>query len=680
MRRGLTVIPAMITCAVALVSFAEENVGPATPTNAIVIDAGKTKEPISKFIYGQFIEHLGRCIYGGMWAEMLEDRKFFYPISDEFNPWSTVADKNTKSGFGSFKELTGSPWKAIGEKGSVKMVTENPYVGQHTPEVQSAGDGSPRGIEQGELALIQGKEYTGRIVLAGDPIAAPIQVSLIWGEGKDDRQTVTINAITKDFAKASLKFTAKNSTENGRLEIVGLGRGAFRIAAVSLMPADNIEGWRADTLKLLKELDSPVYRWPGGNFVSGYNWRDGIGDPDRRPPRKNPAWRGIEHNDVGVDEFLALCRLLNTEPYVTVNTGLGSAEETAKEVEYCNGSADTPMGKLRTANGHPEPYKVKYWAIGNEMYGKWQLGYMSLEDYVKKHNQCVEAMRAVDPSIQVVAVGNVGRWSERMMTDCAGHMDLISEHFYCRDKKDLAEHVAQIPGNVKRIADAHRKYRQNIPSLAGKNIRIALDEWNFWYGPYLYGELGTRYFLKDALGIAAGLHEYFRNSDIIFMANYAQTVNVIGAIKTTKTAAEFDATGQALKMYRNHYGVIPVEVSGTSKPLDVAAAWTADRKALTIAVVNPTQSETEFRIAVKNANITPEGRMWRVAGPDEMAYNEPGKEPAVPITENAFQLVSASRIQSVYAKGPNKGSADQTISGGLKVAPLSATIYRFSAN
>jgi len=650
--RHVVMLAVAVVVLSAAIARAAEKAATVSSTGTVTIDLSKTKAPISKYIYGQFIEHLGRCIYGGMWAEMLEDRKFFYPVTDEFKPWSTTSEKRA----GGFKVLSGSPWKVIGEKGSVTMATEKPYVGEHTPEVQLAG-GSPRGIEQGELALIEGKEYVGRVVLAGSSAAAPVKVSLIWGDGEKDRQTVAIDALSPDFAKTALKFRAGKSTDNGRLEIVGLGKGAFRIGAVSLMPADNVGGWRADTLKLLKELDSPVYRWPGGNFVSGYDWHDGLGDPDRRPPRKNPAWTGIEHNDVGVDEFLALCRELNTEPYVTVNTGLGAVEETAKEVEYCNSAATTPMGKLRAANGHPQPYGVKYWAIGNEMYGKWQKGFMPIEDYVKKHNRCVEAMRAADPSIQVVAVGNVGPWTERMLRDSSDHMDLISEHFYCRDRADVAEHVAQIPNNVRRIAQAHRKYRETIPSLADKNIRIALDEWNFWYGPYVFGELGTRYFLKDGLGIAAGLHEYFRQSDIIFMANYAQTVNVIGAIKTSKTAAEFETTGQVLKMYRTHFGEIPVEVGGVPQPLDVAAAWTADRKAVTIGVVNPTKTEVEINIDLSYAKISPEGRLWCVTGPDAMAYNDPGKEPVVPISEGAARIASDK----------------------LKVAPLSATIFRFAA-
>jgi alpha-N-arabinofuranosidase len=341
----------------------------------------------------------------------------------------------------------------------------------------------------------------------------------------------------------------------------------------------------------------------------------------------------VEHNDVGIHEFLDLCREIETQPFITVNTGLGSVEMAAREVEYVNGAADTPMGKLRAKNGHPEPYGVVWWAVGNEMYGGWQLGHMPLEDYVKKHNRVAEAMRAVDPHVQLIAVGAVGKWSEGMLTHCADHMDFISEHFYCQEKKGLAAHVAQIPNSVKRIADAHRAYRKKISSIWKKDIRIALDEWNYWYGPHVYGELGTRYFLKDALGIAAGLHEYFRNSDIIFMANYAQTVNVIGCIKTTKTEAAFATTGQVLRLYRHKYGEIPVEVKGSPAPLDVAAAWTGDKKEFTVAVVNPMVSDMKLEFKLDKVNLEEEGRVWRITGPGPMAYNEPGKELQVKITE-----------------------------------------------
>ena len=139
-----------------------------------------------------------------------------------------------------------------------------------------------------------------------------------------------------------LQFTAGADTDAGRLEITATGSGSFHVGTVSLMPADNVQGMRADTLELLKQLDAPVYRWPGGNFVSGYNWRDGIGDPDRRPPRKNLAWQGIEHNDFGLDEFMTFCRPLKTEPYITVNSGLGDSRSAVEEIEYANAPCRSP--------------------------------------------------------------------------------------------------------------------------------------------------------------------------------------------------------------------------------------------------------------------------------------------------------------------------------------------------
>jgi len=600
----------------------------------VEIDAGKTGEPISKFIYGQFIEHLGRCIYGGIWAEMLEDRKFYYAVPAKGPTWR-------RTGAGA-RVLRDSPWTVIGPAEAVRMATDNPWVGEHTPEVTVAG--SPAGIAQGELGVVAGKAYTGRVILSGDASAAPIEVRLVWGDGPDAMDVARIQRIKKDYTKYPLEFKAGGRSDQARLEIVGLGRGQFRVGAVSLMPADNVQGFRADTLGLLRQLNAPVYRWPGGNFVSGYDWRDGLGDPDKRPTRKNPAWTGIETNDMGLHEFIAFCRLLNTEPYITVNTGLGKVEDAGLEVEYCNGSAETPMGRLRAKNGHPEPFGVKFWAVGNEMYGNWQLGHMPLEEYVKKHNAVADAMRKADPGIVLVAVGAVGRWSEEMLKHCAGHMTNISEHFYCQEHPDVVQHVAQIPNSVRRIAEAHRRYRQQIAGLAARNIRVALDEWNYWYGPHVFGELGTRYFLKDALGIAAGLHEYFRNSDIFWMANYAQTVNVIGCIKTTKTAAALETTALPLILYRKQYGVVPVAVEHELAPLDIAAAWTADRSALTAAVVNPTSDTVELRLNVRGAALAGSTKAWTIAGDDPMLYNDPGTPPVVEIrpteVERADRLVS----------------------------------------
>ena len=624
-------------------------------SSSIAVDAAQRREPISKYIYGQFIEHLGRCIYGGIWAEMLEDRKFFFPVTDEFKPHSSSRRSGGLRG-GLFPVVSGSPWKVIGPPGTVTMSRRAPFVGAHTPEVALAGDGSARGIEQGALGLVKGKQYVGRIYLAGAG-AGPVKVSLTWGAGAGRSQSVTIGKLAEAFGKYPLKFTAGASTDKAVLRIAATGKGKLRIGTVSLMPGDNIDGWRPDTVKLMKALDSPVYRWPGGNFVSAYNWRDGVGDPDRRPPRKNPAWTGVEHNDVGIHEFMTLCKLLETEAFIAVNTGLGTVEEIAEEVEYCNGSRQTKMGKLRAANGHPEPFNVTWWAVGNEMYGRWQKGHMPLEKYVLKHNHAAKAMWAVDPKAKLIGVGHAGTWSRTMLTVCAGHMNLLSEHIYCQTRPSIPAHVEQMTGSIRRVGDMHRRYRKDLPTLKGKDIRIAMDEWNYWYGPYLYGELGVRYFLKDALGIAAGLHEFFRYSDIYFMANYAQTVNVIGCIKTSKTAAQMATTGLVLQLYRRHYGQVPVVCDGDVRPLDVAAAWTADGKGFTLAVVNPTKDKLPLDLTLKGVKLSGAGRKWTISGDNEMLYNEPAKPRAVDIVESAAKPLAKK----------------------LTAAPLSVTLYRFPA-
>jgi len=584
----------------ASVAFAGE---PAAREPRITIDAAKTGAPISKYIYGQFIEHLGRCIYGGIWAEMLEDRKFFYPVGANESPWTA-------------------------EGGKVTMAKDDSFVGEHTPLLAPGTV-----LRQAGLGLVEGKKYVGYIWTKPAGKETDIEVGLRWG---DKDMGMWIRNDSGAYQKTMFAFTAGATTDNGVLEIKVTDKSPCLVGTVSLMPADNVQGMRADTLAVLKELAAPVYRWPGGNFVSGYNWRDGIGDRDRRPPRKNPAWKGVEHNDFGLDEFMAFCRLLGAEPYIAVNSGLGDAQSAVEELQYANGGADTPMGKLRAANGHAEPYGVKWWGIGNEMYGNWQLGHMPIEEYVRKHNQFAEAMRAVDPSIRLVAVGEAGKWSEAMMRQCADHMDLVSEHFYVGEKPDLAAHVRQVPDQIRGKADAHRRYRRELESLQGKDIRIAMDEWNYWYGPHLYGEIGTRYFLKDALGIAAGIHEYARQSDIVFMANYAQTVNVIGCIKTTKTAAAFDTTGLVLALYRKHFGTLPVAATATA-PLDAAAAFSEDRKTLTLAVVNASLEKADVALEIQGAQLTGAGRRWEITGPGPDAFNEPGKPPSVTVSESAVR-------------------------------------------
>ncbi|HOX01709.1 MAG TPA: glycoside hydrolase family 127 protein [Candidatus Paceibacterota bacterium] len=595
----------------------------------ITIDAAQVGQPLSPNIYSQFIEHLGRCIYGGIWAEMLEDRKFYFPITARFAPYRSLQNS-------AFPVVGASPWQIVGPAESVAMRTNQPFVGQHSPQVRSGA-----GLRQGGLGVTRDQSYAGYIWLKSDGAGqAAVELTLRWGETGSDRQTLRLAGLGPDYGRLPFEFQAGATTDRASLEIA-VKEGVVRIGAVSIMPANHVDGMRADTLALLRELQAPIYRWPGGNFVSGYDWRDGVGDRDRRPPRTNPAWTGVEHNDFGIHEFIRFCRHLGTEPWITVNTGFGDAYSAAAQLEYCNGSADTYWGQKRASHGAVEPFRVKYWGVGNEMFGSWQLGYMQLPHYVIKQNWVVDKMREVDPNILCIASGNIGDWSAGLLKSCSTHMDFIAEHFYCQERPSLAAHVRQIPDQIRRKADWHRQARRDIPELKGRDIRIAMTEWNYWYGPHVFGELGTRYFLKDALGIAAGIHEFARQSDIVASAFYAQTVNVIGCIKTSRRNAAFETTGLVLKLYRQHFGQLPAatQVEGG---VDAQAAWSPDRKTLTISVVNPSLASARIPLAIQGARLTGRGRRWQIAGADPMAFNDPDQPPRVVIEEQAVSGIADS--------------------------------------
>ncbi len=595
------------------------------------IHADQPGVPINPFIYGQFIEHLGRCIYGGIWAEMLEDRKFYFPIADKYDPYRSL--QNTD-----FPVVGASPWEVLGPAGSVTMVSEDAFVGDHTPQIAGGS-----GIRQRDLGVVAGKKYTGYVWLkAAAGSAGPVTVALVCDDNSDGFQPHEIGWVDDQYKQYLFTFTADATTDHAMLEIRNAGQTPVQVGTASLMPADNVRGMRRDTLALLKQLDAPMYRWPGGNFVSGYNWRDGLGPRDRRPPRRNPAWTGVEHNDVGIDEFIDFCREVGAEPMIAANTGFGDAYSAAQEVAYCNAPADTIGGSWRAKNGHPEPYHVRYWCVGNEMFGPWQLGFMQLAHYTQKHNRVARAMLDVDPDLYLVGVGDLGRfnrrhdpdqrqpWSRGMLEACGDMMSALSEHFYVgREQDDVAAHVAQIVDAVHNKAEGHRRMQAQVEGLGGRIVPIAMDEWNYWYPRYVYGELGCVYRLRDALGIAAGLHEYFRNSDIIHMAHYAQTVNVIGCIKTTKTGAFLSTTALPLVIYRQHWGTVPLAVSGDAEvvSLDVAAARTDDGRAITVGIVNPNGEAQTLRLDVDGAKLADWAELWRVAGDDPTAHNTVDQQP-----------------------------------------------------
>ena len=634
------------------------------------VDASKVGPPISPYVYGQFIEQAGSLIYSSLWCEMLDDRKFYYAVQ-------AAPPENSNGGpggpggpgFGRRRGVGPGRWNPIGPVDSVVMDTTSPFAGDQTPWVKLAGP-EPRGILQTGVNFVQGTRYNGRIQLAGGP-SAKVAVNIVWGTGAEAvRQIVPLGDVEPHYKKMLFSFQAKQSGP-AQFEIVGIGTGSFHVGAVSLMPADNLSGFRPDSIAALKSLHSGVYRFPGGNFVSAHEWRNAIGDPDKRPPTWDPVWNALQPNDIGTDEFMTLCKLLDVEPYIAVNAGTGDAWSAAQYVEYTNGDVSTPMGKWRAANGHPKPYHVKFWGVGNEMWGiSYQFGAMKPAQFAFKHNEFAKAMRKVDPSIVLIASGampdtmtgskeslNLGPdlvpkyrspedWDGMLFSQCFDNFDLISEHYYNyggthlslaegrqvpNDPNEPITDWMRRPANHVRLKyEEYKQYEKLFPQLVTHPKPLNIDEWA--YTP------NNRYPVYPAL--AWVFHEMFRHSDLMQMAAYTFATSLLTRNGTTNS---LNSNAQVFKIYRDHFGTLPVEVSGSSPqpkptdppggeqpvvnagsdtfPLDVVAAWTKDRRSLTVAVLNPTDGEQPLTLDVTGANLAGKGTLWRLSSAEAGGQN-----------------------------------------------------------
>ena len=248
-------------------------------------------------------------------------------------------------------------------------------------------------------------------------------------------------------------------------------------------PLSDARGFRRDVLDAVRPLRMPVLRWPGGNFVSGYHWLDGVGPAAERPRRTELAWYAEESNRFGTNEFIEYCRVLGTEPYICVNMGSGTMDEAQAWVEYCNGTGNTHWANLRRAHGHPEPYRVRYWGLGNEMYGSWQIGHLSPEDYVKKARAFALVMKRTDPDIELIGCGHNGwsDWDQIVIDGLAPIIDWYSIHLYTGQADHYTtvfqSHQAERAIRICAALIERARYTQRLTHP----IHIAFDEWNVWY-------------------------------------------------------------------------------------------------------------------------------------------------------------------------------------------------------
>ena len=424
-----------------------------------------------------------------------------------------------------------------------------------------------------------------------------------------------------------------------------LGRSIYSGIYEPGHPTADEKGYRMDVAELVKELGVPVIRYPGGNFVSCYDWHDGLGPKEQRPRRMDYAWATIETNEFGIDEFCQWAEKVGIEPMIAVNLGTGSIKDAGDLVEYCNHPGGTYWSDLRAQNGHPEPYNIKYWCLGNEMEGSWQAGHLSAEDYTKKALEAAKIMRWVDPSIKLVACGSSYEmlptyleWDRVMLTELYEQVDYISTHNYTMNAgqgtTNFLAAYKQLDTHIKASAKAVEFVKAK--NHFDKDIKICLDEWNVWnfqdikldslddlaglttfemtsaekweVAPSILQE---KYSLLDALVVGGLGITLLNNVDTVEIACLAQLINVIAPITTIRNGGIFKQTiyhpfhmlskyGHGVTMkavvdaetYNCEFGDLPI--------VEPAVVYNEETDEVRVFVLNCSQDEdTEFEMELQ---------------------------------------------------------------------------------
>ena len=397
-----------------------------------------------------------------------------------------------------------------------------------------------------------------------------------------------------------------------------LGRAVYEGIYDPDSPLSDERGFRRDVIAALAPLRMPVVRYPGGNFVSAYDWRHGVGPRAERPRRPDFAWKSIESNQFGTDEFMEWCQEIGTEAMMAVNLGTGTPAEAAALLEYCNLPAGTSNADLRIANGHADPYGIELWCLGNEMDGPWQAGHIPAHTYAERAAVASRLMKGLDPTIRTIACGSSDRrlptyleWDRTVLEQCWDTVDFLSVHRYSRNFHDdtksfLAEGIA--------VDETLDHYRGLLAYVGGRkrsrrDIRLCFDEWNVWYraisddggwqeAPHLLEE---HYDVQDAIVCAQYLNSFVRNADIVAIACIAQIVNVIAPILTRPEDLLVQTIYWPFKMLRDAVSGQSLQPAvrapematrrGDVPVLDAAATYDSTNSVASISLVNRNPDE-----------------------------------------------------------------------------------------
>ena len=567
--------------------------------NAQKIDLDQT-EAFSPYIFGHNLEHTRSAVNSGLSAQMLKNRKFAgKPQANQgiCMHWRPIGEKVLFI-------------KSDGEAYTKHICLPNMHRGNERSAqvIQNLREGQTVGIGQDGIAVESGRTYELRTVTrVSKPVSLKVELSNISGNKVYASHVLSLTP-ADDWVISSFELTPSTSDSEACIRYTFTEQAELLFGALSLMPKDNFHGLRLDVVENLKQIGPRLIRWPGGNFAGEYRWKDGLLHVDQRAPLQSateietqPHSDGYDFHEINTDDFIALCREVGAEPMLTINLAWQSPEESAQWVEYCNGAADSEYGKLRADRGHPEPYNVHFWSLGNEMgYGHME-GPNNPKSYTEYALRHTEAMLKVSPSLELFASGPYpnDEWAENSAAAMAEKVPYISLHQYLLPAGGIHYESAEATrktyeGTVKNVF-ALREHAQNMrKSLdnTGKKLHISFDEWNQWYAWYRPS------CVSEGIFTARVLHFMLLNSNALDMpvACYFQPVGE-GAIIVSPIESRLTANGQMFAMMKVHQDGRLCRIEEND---DLSTAATLHGDTLTITLINEQfDSERTFSFALR---------------------------------------------------------------------------------
>ncbi len=520
---------------------------------AIVVGAERRSTAAAgRRIHGALLEHIGQQM-DTMWAQLLQDNSFegLRPFSAQSENWAEGKIDSSRFWWHSGYEL--HPWRAFGTGTGATVSTSfatNIMHGMHAKVVANKGD-RPAGIAQDGVPLRAGMSYrftgylspSARNRRAGS--GARVTVGLYADAGLTKpyaSQTIVVKS--PGFQQYAAELRAPETNQDATFALAVEPGGYAAADLVSLMPADNVSGWRADVVRALQDMGLASFRYPGGCFASFIDWETMVGPPEQRLPFTNPFWGGLEPNQVGTDEFLRLAKLVGAEPLMCVNMITGAPERAAAWVEYCNGSERTFWGGKRARNGNTQPYGVTYWELDNETQRRF-----SAAQYAEQCRRYSAAMKAADPNVRLMAVAYF--WSDEdldlLVREAAPAIDLLAVRTVDRGELAKLRNLAQrysTPNHRLQIAatEWRNKFRQDpwTPLRLEGSLRKAEAAWGY------------------AIESARTLNEFQRNADWLPMAMFPTVSNLYGEdlMRIGKSGIVYTGTGRVVKLMSDMRGQV----------------------------------------------------------------------------------------------------------------------------